>query len=101
MRKLKGTVVSNKMQKTVVVKIDRLKMHPKYQKRFHASKKYKAHAEGEFVVGDIVIIKETRPLSKEKRWKVVEKVGSINVADVGEELELPAEGEEKPSEANS
>ena len=71
-RKLKGIVVSDKMQKTVVVKVTRLKFHPKYKKYYRVSKKFKAHDEkNQCRVGDKVIIEETRPLSKEKRWKVV------------------------------
>jgi len=72
LRKLKGIVVSDKMQKTVVVKVTRLKFHPKYKKYYRVSKKFKAHDEkNQCRVGDKVIIEETRPLSKEKRWKVV------------------------------
>ena len=75
MRKFKGTVVSNKMQKTVVILVDALKKHPKYKKYYRASKKFKAHYEtGEYRVGDQVMIEETRPLSKDKRWKVIELV---------------------------
>ncbi|MCD6568626.1 30S ribosomal protein S17 [bacterium] len=71
-RKLKGIVVSDKMQKTVVVKVTRLKFHPKYKKYYRVSKKFKAHdEENQCRVGDKVIIEETRPISKEKRWKVV------------------------------
>ncbi len=71
-RKLKGVIVSNKMQKTVVIRTDRLKKHPKYQKYYRASTKLKAHDEkGEYRVGDAVEIQETRPLSKDKRWRVV------------------------------
>ena len=74
-RKLIGTVVSDKMQKTVVVKIDRMKMHPKYLKQYKVSRKFKAHDEKrEYHVGDKVVIEETRPLSKEKRWVVVNKL---------------------------
>ena len=63
------------MAKTVVVRIDRLKKHPKYQKYFRVSKKFKAHVDGsEYHEGDTVRIQETRPLSKEKRWKVIELV---------------------------
>lgn len=70
-RILKGEVVSEKMNKTVVVKVSRLKMHPKYKKRYKASKRFKAHDEkNECHVGDKVIIEETRPISKEKRWKI-------------------------------
>lgn len=72
MRKLTGTIVSDKMQKTVVVKIDRLKLHSKYLKFFKVSQKVKAHDEkGVYRTGDKVVIEETRPLSKDKRWKVV------------------------------
>ncbi len=75
MRKLKGVVTSNKMIKTVVVRIDRLKKHPKYQKYFRVSEKFKAHDEnGDFKVGDEVMIQETRPISKDKRWKVIELI---------------------------
>lgn len=71
-RILKGIVVSNKMQKTVVVKVDRIKEDPKYKKRYKVSKKYKAHDEkNECKVGDIVMIQECRPISKEKKWRVI------------------------------
>ena len=64
-----GIVVSDKMDKTVVVKIDRLKMHSKYKKKYRVSKKYKAHdAENEFKIGDKVEIIEVKPISKEKKW---------------------------------
>ena len=67
-----GTVVSNKMQKTVVVKVERTFRHPQYGKVITRGKKYYAHNEGkEFQVGDQVKIVETRPLSKLKRWRVV------------------------------
>lgn len=78
MRKLKGTIVSDKMQKTVVVRVDRLKKHPKYQKYYRASRKLKAHDEkGEYKIGDVVIIQEMRPISKEKGWKVIGLVRRI------------------------
>lgn len=70
-RTLKGVVVSDKMQKTVVVAITRLTKHPKYKKYYKVTKRFKAHDEkGEFHIGDKVIIQETRPVSKEKRWTV-------------------------------
>lgn len=75
MRKLKGTVISDKMTKTVVVRVDTLKRHPKYQKFYRVSKRFKAHDEkSEYHAGDIVIITETRPISKDKRWRVQELV---------------------------
>lgn len=68
-------VVSDKMVKTVVVRVDRMKMHPKYKKRYTMSKKYKAHDEKrEYHIGDKVIMEETKPLSADKRWRVVSKV---------------------------
>ena len=63
------------MQKTDVVLVERIKKHPKYKRRYKISKKYKAHDErGEYKVGDRVVIEECRPISKEKRWKVVQKI---------------------------
>lgn len=77
-RKLKGIVVSDKMDKTIVLKVERLKKHPIYQKRYKVSEKYKAHdSKNEYKVGDEVVILETRPLSKEKRWEVVGKVSTL------------------------
>ncbi len=74
-KQLVGTVVSDKMEKTVVVKVDRLKEHPKYKRRFRVSKKYKAHDEKrEYHIGDHVLIEETLPLSKDKRWNVLKKI---------------------------
>ena len=76
-RVLKGVVVSDKMTKTVVVKISSLKKHPKYKKYFKVSQKYKAHdEENQYHTRDQVLIKETRPISKEKRWIVIGKVES-------------------------
>lgn len=69
-----GTVVSTKMDKTVVVRVDRTIRHPQYDKIVVRSKKYYAHNdELKLVDGDKVIIMETRPLSKLKRWRVVAK----------------------------
>ncbi len=71
---LKGIIVSDKMDKTVTVKVENIKEHPKYQKRYKSHKKYKAHDEkNEFKIGDKVIIEETRPISKDKKWKVLKK----------------------------
>jgi len=78
-RQLKGIVVSDKMDKTVVVLVTRLKKHPKYKKYFKVSKRFKAHDEkSEYKIGDEVIIQESRPLSKEKRWAVIKKLKSKN-----------------------
>ena len=71
-RKFNGVVVSDKMNKTIVVKVARVKAHPKYKKRFNVSKKYKVHDEkNQYKEGDKVQFIETRPLSKDKRWRVV------------------------------
>ncbi len=73
-RTLKGVVMSDKMTKTVVVAVSRLIKHPKYKKYYKVTKRYKAHDEkGEYHTGDKVVIQETRPLSKEKRWIVISK----------------------------
>ncbi len=73
-RTFRGTVVSAKMAKTVVVRVDRLVMHPKYRKQYRMSTRFKVHDEkGEFKVGDVVRFEETRPLSKDKRWRVIGK----------------------------
>lgn len=66
-----GVVVSDAMQKTRVVRIERVYRHPKYQRVIRMSKKLKAHDEAnESHVGDRVLIEETRPISKEKRWRI-------------------------------
>ncbi len=71
-KKFVGEVISNKNEKTVVVKVDRVKIHPKYKKRYTVSKKYKVHDEKEqFKVGDKVNFVECRPMSKEKKWRVL------------------------------
>jgi small subunit ribosomal protein S17 len=70
---LVGRVVSDKMDKTVVVRVDRLYRHRLYKKVIKATKKYKAHDEENACrVGDVVRIVESRPLSREKRWSVQE-----------------------------
>jgi small subunit ribosomal protein S17 len=70
---LRGVVVSDKMQKTIVVKVDRYVKHPKYGKYYTISKKYKAHDEtNAHKVGDMVMIVESRPISKDKKFIVVE-----------------------------
>ena len=74
-RKLAGTVVSNKMQKTVVVEIGHLRSHSKYMKYTKISRKLKAHDEtNQYQVGDKVVIQETRPMSKDKHWQVISRV---------------------------
>lgn len=71
-RKLKGIVVRNKMDKTVVVRVDHVRAHPKYKKQYTVSKNYKVHDEKEnSKIGDVVEFVECRPLSKTKRWRLV------------------------------
>lgn len=73
-KRLKGTIVSNKMNKTVVVRARRKFSHPLYHKVLEKHKKFLAHSERERQVGEVVTIEECRPLSKRKRWMVVEKI---------------------------
>jgi len=71
-KKFNGVVTSDKMTKTIVVKIDTIKVHPKYKKRYTSSQKYKVHDEkNQFKEGDKVSFIECRPLSKNKRWRVI------------------------------
>ncbi len=72
---LQGIVVSNKMDKTIVISVERYKKHPLYKKYIRTRKKYKAHDErNECSIGDTVKIIECRPLSKAKRWRLIELV---------------------------
>ena len=71
-RRIVGFVTSDKMVKTRVVTANRMKKHPKYLRYFKVSRNFKVHDENnEYKTGDKVIIEETRPLSKEKRWKII------------------------------
>jgi len=72
-RRLTGTVVRHAMQKTAVVKVERVVIHPLYHKRYSVHKSYKAHDEKDATaVGDVVVIEACRPMSKEKRWRIIE-----------------------------
>ena len=78
-RQLKGKIISNKMEKTLVIRVERIKEHPKYKKRYRTHKNYKAHydpqaGKEEYKVGDKVIIEETKPISKDKSWEVIKKL---------------------------
>ena len=78
-----GRVVSDKMDKTVVVTVETLRHHPLYKKTLRRAVKYKAHdEENECKIGDIVRIMETRPLSKEKRWRVAEVITKKELVEV-------------------
>ncbi len=86
-----GEVVSTKMQKTIVVEVQRKKKHPLYIRVIARSKKFYAHDEkGEARTGDIVRIEETRPLSKLKRWRLMEVVRRAALVPVEEPAEEQA-----------
>jgi small subunit ribosomal protein S17 len=103
-RVLTGTVVSDKGDKTVVVRVERRVKHPLYGKIIKLSKKYHAHdAANEFHVGEIVRIEECAPVSKLKTWKVVDRIGTarIGAVEIDEpEIVAPTEPSEpsKPAE---
>ncbi len=79
-RILQGTVVSDKGEKTVIVKVERRLTHPLYKKTIRRSKRYAAHDEtNQYKTGDVVRIQECRPISKTKSWQVTEKVAEAAV----------------------
>lgn len=90
---LVGVVVSNKMDKTAVVSVERRHPHPLYHKIIRTTKRYKAHDPNNAAqLGDVVRLEETRPLSKEKRWRIVETMTHGNVADIApREIGVPTE----------
>jgi small subunit ribosomal protein S17 len=78
-----GNVVSDKMDKTVIVAVDTVRHHPLYRKTMRRVVKYKAHdGKNEYRVGDRVKIEETRPISRDKRWRVVEVITRNEVAEL-------------------
>ncbi len=71
-KRFNGIVIGDKMDKTIVVRVDRVKIHPKYKKRYTVSRKYKVHDEkNKYKIDDRVIFIECRPLSREKKWRVL------------------------------
>lgn len=82
MRIIQGTVDSNATEKTVRVRVDTYRAHPKLKKRYGVCKRYLAHAEEPCKIGDIVLIQECRPMSKRKKWKVVENVSQKSTQNV-------------------
>ncbi len=96
-RTFTGRVVSNQMQKTVVVVVERTRRHPLYGKVMRVSNRFKAHTEQQLNVGDTVKIVESRPISKEKRWLVTEIAQKGEVLAVPE-VEIPPSKVEKPNE---
>jgi small subunit ribosomal protein S17 len=82
-KEFQGEVISNKMKKTIVVRVKYLSKHPKYGRILKRYKKFKAHDENNTAnVGDVVLIQETRPLSKEKRFRLKEIVKKADIAGV-------------------
>lgn len=74
-RRLQGTVVGDKMDKTIVVTVRRVATHRKYKKQYAVHKKYKVHdPKNEYHIGDVVIFEEMRPISRDKRWRVISRV---------------------------
>jgi small subunit ribosomal protein S17 len=77
-KQIMGTVVSNKMDNTAVVQVERLVAHTQYHKYVRRQKKYMAHdAENSCDIGDLVLIEECRPMSRHKRWRVVKTVRKV------------------------
>ena len=92
-RILVGTVVSDKTDKTVTVKVERKVKHPLYGKIIRRSKKYHAHDEAnEYKAGDTVRIEETRPISKTKTWRVLDRVQASKGVAIEADLEVEAAG---------
>ena len=75
MKKFRGRVVSTKMAKTAVIEVERYRIHPLYKKRMKIKKKYHVHDDLGAQEGEEVIFGEIRPISKTKRWKIIERVG--------------------------
>jgi small subunit ribosomal protein S17 len=96
-RVIQGIVVSDKMDKTIVVTVERRKKHPLYHKVMSATERFKAHdEENQCRLGDVVNIQECRPMSKDKRWRVISVVTRGDVADInpqtiGKDIERTAQ----------
>jgi small subunit ribosomal protein S17 len=104
-RVLSGTIVSDKGDKTVVVRVERRVKHPLYGKIIKLSKKYHAHDEGNaFKLGEQVRIEETAPISKKKNWKVLDRVGAApahtdEIAEV--DVSRPVKAAPAPTESKA
>jgi small subunit ribosomal protein S17 len=84
-KQLKGIVVSNKMSKTVVISVERIEKSAKYKRRFRSQKKYKVHTgEEKLNIGDIILIEETRPISKDRKWKLIKKIAESKMVELPE-----------------
>ena len=105
-RMIKAVVVSNKMDKTIVITVGRKKKHPLYHKVMSVTERYKAHDDqNECKLGDVVRIQECRPLSKDKRWRVIQILSRGDVADVapesiGRDIEATAQAAPKSEVAS-
>ena len=97
-RKLKGQIVSDKMDKTAVIAVTLKRAHKKYHKFYTVINRFKAHnPENQYKEGQEVVIEETRPMSKDKRWQIVGLVGGVAISQDLEIKEVPEE--EVPSES--
>ena len=106
-RVIQGTVVSDKMDKTVVITVERRKKHRLYHKVVSFTQRYKAHDETNAChLGDVVRIEECRPISRDKRWRVIEVLSRGDVADVapasiGRDFEVATQVAPKSAEAQA
>ena len=95
-RRINGIVVSDAMNKTRVVSVERVKKHARYQKWYKVNTRFHAHdEENQYHVGDVVIMEECRPLSAKKRWMIVAKIASGHVPTKGTDTEDERLTEEK------
>ncbi len=86
-KEFEGKVVSDKMKKTIVVEVTNLVRHGQYSKTIRRKERFKAHDEkNEAHIGDTVIIHETRPMSKDKRWRLVKIVAKSKISEVGNDI---------------
>lgn len=96
---LSGKIISDKMQKTVVVRVERTKENEKYKKKYRVSKNYKAHViDDSFKIGDEVLIEECAPISKDKKWKVIKKVNKFVSSTSSPSEDSAAEITSRPEE---
>ncbi len=87
-RKKKGIVISDKADKTIVVAVTDFKTHPKYLKKYKSTKKYKVHdEENKYKIGNEVLFVECRPVSKDKKWKVVEIESELSKDKSGKKID--------------
>jgi small subunit ribosomal protein S17 len=105
-KQLSGRIVSNKMQKTVVVLVGSLKESAKYRRRFKTQKRYKADCgDVKFNLGDVVLMEECKPFSADKTWKVIKKIADgpdmaegAEILEIQDEIKTETKQEETPKE---